>query len=189
MTDTLTRPAPSYEPEPPPQRRNVTSVVLGVVTGMAVIALAVVALVAVNRNSGHLAMMNDHMASMMGSGQMMNGPMMNGGTMMGQNQTPHASTPTVPGAREVAVSATSYGFTPNEIHVTVNEDVTIVLAATDVAHDFTIDELDVHVAASPGQVGRGGLHAPATPGRYTAYCSIADDRSAGMTATVIVDAA
>lgn len=67
---------------------------------------------------------------MMG-GSMMNGPMMGHG----------ASSPTVPGAREIAVTSTSFRFEPNEIHVRAAQDVTIVLAANDIAHDFTIDAL------------------------------------------------
>jgi heme/copper-type cytochrome/quinol oxidase subunit 2 len=116
------------------------------------------------------------------------GPMMDHVQMMDNSMMGHdAPSATVPGARQVGVSSTSFSFTPDEIHVRANDDVTIVLTAADIAHDFTIDELDVHVAASPGQTGRGGLHAPATSGRYTAYCSVAGHRSAGMTATVVVD--
>jgi heme/copper-type cytochrome/quinol oxidase subunit 2 len=105
-------------------------------------------------------------------------------SMMGYD----APSATVPGARQVGVSSTSFSFTPDVIHVRAGEDVTIVLAAADIAHDFTIDELDVHVAAAPGQTGRGGLHAPSTPSRYTAYCSVSGHRRAGMTASVVIDA-
>ena len=77
---------------------------------------------------------------------------------------------------------------PATVAVRAGEDVTIVLAASDIGHDFTVDDLGVHVAAAPRQLGRGGLHAPATTGRYTAYCSVAGHEQAGMTATVVVDA-
>ena len=177
--------APSLPPEPsqPPGRNTVTAAV-AVLAVVAVIALAVVAIVAVtNRDNGHTAMMGTNgMPGTMASGQMMNGSMMNG-PMAGHG----SSSPTVPGAREIAVTATSFRFEPAEIHVRAGEDVTIVLAAGDLAHDFTIDALGFHVAAAPGQPGRGGLHAPSTPARYTAYCSVAGHRQAGMTATVIVD--
>jgi cytochrome c oxidase subunit 2 len=169
MTDTVERAAP------PPTRRNPTWIVLAVIAAAAVLALAVVTIVAVARDDGR--------PSMMGSDQMMGGSMM-GGPMMGHGST----SPTVPGAREIAVSATSFTFTPDEIHLRTGEDVTIVLAAADVEHDFTIDDLDVHVVAGPGSLGRGGIHAPAAPGRYTAYCSVSGHRAAGMEATVVVDA-
>ncbi|HZQ87634.1 MAG TPA: hypothetical protein VFA83_22500 [Acidimicrobiales bacterium] len=45
------------------------------------------------------------------------------------------------------------------------EDVTIVLAASDVAHDFTIDELALHFTASPGQPGAAAFtHRPPPAG-------------------------
>ena len=179
MTDTID--APELPSEPPTPRRNPTTIALAALAAVAVIALAVVAVVAVtNDDNGHSTMMGNGTtpSSMMGSDQMM------GGSMMGHG----ASSPTVPGARELSADATSFRFTPSEIHVRAGEDVTIVLTADDVGHDFTIDALNVHVAATPGNVGRGGLHAPATPGRYTAYCSVAGHRAAGMTATVVIDA-
>jgi heme/copper-type cytochrome/quinol oxidase subunit 2 len=179
MTNTLDTPTPVHEPHEP-QRRNPTSIVRVVIAAVAVLALGAVAIAAVARDDGHTGMMtNSQMPeSMMGSGQMMNGSMMGHG----------APTPTVRGARPISVTATSSRFIPAEIHVRAGEDVTFVLAAADVAHDFIIDELDVHVVAAAGQTGRGGLHAPSTPRRYTAYCSVAGHRAAGMTATVVVDA-
>src|SRR5262245_14722436 len=143
MTDTLQ--APPTTPEPPsPAPSNRAAVVLAIVAAIAVTALAAVAIVAVaGRNDGHQPMM-DNTGNMPGS--MMNGSMMNGHG---------SSSPTVPGAREIAVTASSFRFTPTEIHVKAGEDVTVVLAAADIAHDFTIDALGVHVSASPGQPGRG----------------------------------
>ena len=184
MTDTMQAPPAPPEPSPSPGRNPVTAAV-AVLAVVAVIALAVVAIVAVtNRDNGHARMMGTNgMPGTMGSSQMMGGSMMNG-PMMGQG----SSSPTVPGAREIAVTATSFRFAPSEIHVRTGEDVTIVITATDVAHDFTIDALGFHVVAAPGQPGRGGLHAPSTAGRYTAYCSVPGHRQAGMTATVVVDA-
>jgi heme/copper-type cytochrome/quinol oxidase subunit 2 len=176
MTDTMH--APPAPPEPSPSsRRSVVTAAVAVLAVVAVIALAIVAIVAVSSRD------DDHGATMGPNGSMMGGSMMSG-PMMGHS----SSTPTVPGAREIAVTATSFRFEPAEIHVRPGEDVTVILSAADVAHDFTIDALGVHVSASPGQLGRGGLHAPSTPGRYTAYCSVAGHRPAGMTATVVVDA-
>ena len=189
MTDTLE--APAVTPEPPRSpTRNPTAIAVAVVAAVAVIALGVVAIVAVSRDDTTTipTVGTTTASSMMGpNGMMGSGSMMGGSTMNGPMMGHGTSSPTVPGARQIAISATSFKFTPNEIHVRAGEDVTIVLAASDIGHDFTIDELGFRVAAQPGSPGQGGLHAPATSGRYTAYCSIAGHRAAGMTATVVID--
>lgn len=93
------------------------------------------------------------------------------------------------GARVVKVAATSFAFSPETITVTAGEDVAISLTSTDKAlHDFTVDELDAHVAAKPGKTATGGLRAD-TPGTYTFYCSVVGHRAAGMTGTLVVNAA
>lgn len=164
-------------------RRSPAVIALAVLATVAVIALAVVAIVAVSGDDGTATHMTGTEAGR--NGMPMGSNSMNGSmddSMMGHD----ASSPTVPGAREIAVTASSFKFQPAEIHVRAGEDVTIVLTSTDVGHDFTIDGLDVHVAAEPGRPERGGLHAPSIAGRYTAYCSVAGHRQAGMIATVVV---
>ena len=187
MTDTLQTPV--IPPTPPvPPRRNPALTGLTVLAVLAVLALGVVAVVAMTRDNNGTTMMgtNGMAGSMMSNGQMMNGQ----GSMMNGSMIGHGtSSPTIPGAREIAVTASMFKFDPAEIRVKAGEDVTIVLTATDLTHDFTIDELAFHVSAAPGQIGRGSFHAPATAGRYTAYCSVAGHRQAGMTATVVVDPA
>ena len=188
MTDTLQ--APALPPETQPPRRNPALTAMSVLAVVAVLALGAVAVIAINNRDGASTRTvngTEMSSSMMGNGQMMNGPMMSNGQMMnGSMMGRSSSSPTIPGAREIAVSASAFTFVPNEIHVRAGEDVTIVLAATDMTHDFTIDELGFHVAAGPGQPGRGSFHAPPATGRYTAYCAVAGHRQAGMTATVIV---
>lgn len=76
------------------------------------------------------------------------------------------SSEAVEGAREIAVTASNLAFDPDEIEVTVGEDVAIVLTSTDILHDFTIDDLDAHVAAAAGETATGGLRAD-EPGSYT----------------------
>ena len=177
MTDTLTREETAPVPEPPPRRRIP---VLAVIAALAIVALAVVAVVAV-RDQGSTTMMGNR-TGMPGS-MMSNGTMTGSGSMMGHG----ANSPVVPGAREIAVTAKSFSFAPAEIHVKAGEDVTIALTAADIGHDFTVDELGVHVAAGPGTPARGGLHAPATAGRYTFYCTVVGHRQAGMTGVLVVD--
>lgn len=90
------------------------------------------------------------------------------------------------GARQIDVTGSSFAFDPDEIEVTAGEDVAIVLTSTDILHDFTIDELDAHVAADRGETATGGLRAD-EPGRYTFYCTVAGHREAGMEGTLIVE--
>lgn len=90
-----------------------------------------------------------------------------------------------PGARAIAVTATTLSFTPNRLDVAAGEEVALSLTSGDVLHDFTIDGMDVHVAADAGRTTVGRLHVT-EPGTYTAYCSVPGHRAAGMTATVVV---
>lgn len=97
------------------------------------------------------------------------------------------ASPVADGAREIEVIGSSFKFEPGDITVTAGEDVAIVLSSTDLLHDFTVDGLDVHVAADTGETVAGGLRAD-EPGQYTYYCTIAGHREAGMEGTLIVEA-
>jgi plastocyanin len=107
---------------------------------------------------------------------------MDGGMMDGHD----ASTPVAEGARRVEVAATSFEFDPDEIAVTAGEDIAVVLSSDDLLHDFTIDELDVHVAADRDETTDGGLRAE-EPGDYTYYCSVSGHREAGMEGALVVE--
>jgi plastocyanin len=96
------------------------------------------------------------------------------------------SSPVADGARRIEVTATSFEFDPSEITVAAGEDVAIVLTSDDLLHDFTIDELDAHVAADADETNEGGLRAD-EPGRYTFYCTVAGHRAAGMEGTLVVE--
>jgi plastocyanin len=93
--------------------------------------------------------------------------------------------PVVEGARVIEVTASSFSFDPAEIVAKVGEDVTIAMTATDTFHDLVVEGSTFHVSAQPGEPAEGGLRI-ATPGTYTAYCSIAGHRAAGMEMTVTV---
>lgn len=97
-------------------------------------------------------------------------------------------TPVVEGARTIAVSATSFEFEPAEITVTAGEDVAIALTSDDVLHDFTVDGVEVHVAAEPGETAEGGLRV-VEPGEYRITCTVEGHREAGMEGTLIVEPA
>lgn len=107
---------------------------------------------------------------------------------MGHDDGGHdESSPVADGAREVEVTASSLSFDPDEITITAGEDVAIVLTSTDLLHDFTVDGLDVHVAADADETVEGGLRAD-EPGEYTYYCTVPGHREAGMEGTLIVEA-
>lgn len=97
------------------------------------------------------------------------------------------ASPVASGAREIEVTASSLKFDPGEITVTAGEDVSIVLTSTDLLHDFTVDGLDIHVAADTGKTVAGGLRAD-EPGQYTYYCTVPGHREAGMEGTLTVEA-
>ena len=97
------------------------------------------------------------------------------------------ASPTLPGAREIAVHARSFRFEPAELHVKAGEPVTIVLTSDDVLHDFTIGD-GVHVGAEGGQTVRGGLKLD-SPGTHVFYCTVPGHRAQGMEGKLIVDAA
>ena len=89
-------------------------------------------------------------------------------------------------ARRIEVTAKSFEFDPDEIRVDAGENVAIVLTSEDILHDFTIDELDAHVAADRGETEEGGFTAN-EPGRYTYYCTVPGHRDAGMEGTLVVE--
>lgn len=91
------------------------------------------------------------------------------------------------GARTIRVGATSFAFDPPDIRAETGEDLAIELRSDDVEHDFTIDELDAHVAAGADETSTGGFNTGEEPGSYTYYCSVAGHREAGMEGELIVD--
>ena len=89
-----------------------------------------------------------------------------------------------PDARRIEVTADDFAFEPAEITAEAGEDLLIVLTSGDMLHDFTIDELDAHVAAGGGETAEGGFTAD-EPGTYTYYCSVPGHQAAGMEGTLV----
>ena len=52
----------------------------------------------------------------------------------------HSSSPTIAGARELHVTAKAFSFSPKELSIGAGEKLNIVLKATDIEHDFVIDD-------------------------------------------------
>jgi plastocyanin len=97
----------------------------------------------------------------------------------------HSSDPTIAGAREINVTAKAFSFSPKAITIAPGEKVNVVLKATDIAHDFVIDDPKFAVHASGGKTESGGLVID-RPGTYTFYCSIPGHKKAGMVGTLTV---
>lgn len=105
------------------------------------------------------------------------------GGMHGNSGTMGA--PTVPGAREVSVKGAALAFDPRTIQVRRGENVTIVLTATDLEHDFYVDGVG-HVAhANRGETAKGGLRLDKR-GTFRFWCTVTGHREAGMTGTITV---
>ena len=97
-----------------------------------------------------------------------------------------AASPVADGARRIEVTGEDFAFEPDQITVEAGEDVAIALTSVDIVHDFTIDDLDVHIDANRGDTVEGGLTVD-EPGTYTFYCSVPGHRSAGMEGTLTVE--
>lgn len=97
------------------------------------------------------------------------------------------SSPVEDGARRIEVAATSFEFDPSEITIDAGEDVAIVLTSDDLLHDFAVEGLDVHVAATKGETNEGGLRAD-EPGEYAFYCTVEGHREGGMEGVLVVEA-
>jgi uncharacterized cupredoxin-like copper-binding protein len=73
------------------------------------------------------------------------------------------------------------------ITLTVSPGTTFEMPNTGAAeHDFTVDELSVHVVAAPGETVEVTIPEDAAPGEYKFYCSVPGHEAAGMAGTLVV---
>lgn len=86
--------------------------------------------------------------------------------------TPVSLSTTSTGQRYVRVEASRYAFTPEQIHISPGERVTIELVATDVKHGLSLDGYELDLEAEPGQPARATFVAT-QPGVYRFRCSVA----------------
>ncbi len=92
------------------------------------------------------------------------------------------------GAREIAITGTSFAFSPKTIELKAKEKVALVLTAADAEHDVSVEGVagvDHVVHAENESTEQGGLTI-AEPGTYTFFCSISGHRKAGMVGRIIV---
>jgi plastocyanin len=99
------------------------------------------------------------------------------------------NTAPIDGAHELAISANNTAFTiglgRERIDLAVGQPVNVALTSVDTLHDLTVDEIDFHIAANPGDTVVGGLVFD-RPGTYVGYCSVPGHREAGMELEVVV---
>jgi cytochrome c oxidase subunit 2 len=72
-------------------------------------------------------------------------------------------------AREIAVVARRFTFTPNEIPLRAGERVVLAMRALDFAHGFSVPDLALRADLMPERVVRVELLVP-RPGRYGFLC-------------------
>lgn len=86
--------------------------------------------------------------------------------------------------RRIEVAARSLEFAPEDMTVTEDAPIAIVLTAEDIEHAFVDDELDLHVSADAAQTQIRGF-APVELGEYAISCTVASHRDAGMDGTLV----
>lgn len=85
---------------------------------------------------------------------------------------------------EVTVNATEFAFEPSTIEVPAGVPVTIILVNDGVVeHDFSIDDIDLHIFANPGETVRETV--TFTAGTYEVHCAVAGHKEAGMMGTLV----
>ena len=139
------------------------------------LGVTVVAACSGNGTSDTAKNSNDHAGMDMSSGDM--GSMNDDSGAMGR--------PAAPGAREIPVRAKSLAFDPDTITIKAGEDVTIVLNAVDVEHDFYVDGIGAIAHAKKAESAKGGLKI-AKPGTYEFWCSVSGHKDGGMTGRLTV---
>lgn len=102
-----------------------------------------------------------------------------GGSSMEQN------CPVVADARRIPVTANDFSFSPARITIAAGENVTVALAASDVAHDVYVKGVGHVVHAKKGKTAQGGLRIKKA-GTYKFWCTILGHKKQGMTGTITV---
>jgi heme/copper-type cytochrome/quinol oxidase subunit 2 len=95
-------------------------------------------------------------------------------TFVGRTPPPRAFGQESGAAREFAVSARRYRFTPSRLEVREGDLVTIRFSAEDIAHSFTIDAYRIAKRANPGQTVTFEFRADRV-GTFPYYCNLTID--------------
>ena len=86
----------------------------------------------------------------------------------------------------IAVRAKAFSFSPSTVTVKAGQSTAIAFKATDIAHDFTVDEPHIHIEANGGKTAHGEIKVDQV-GTYTFYCSVSGHRAAGMVGKLVVE--
>ena len=87
----------------------------------------------------------------------------------------------------VTIELTDRGFIPSRFENAINQDIVVTLVNTGTRpHNFSIDELDVHVDVGPGETTTLTIKSPRRLGHYTYYSDTPTDRILGMTGTMTI---
>ncbi len=100
-------------------------------------------------------------------------------------QAPLPATDGLQPTHVITMNGGEFFFDPSSITAQAGETMTINFGAVTGQHIFTIDELKISKQMTPG--GSVTFTVPATPGRYTYYCSVGAHKTLGMTGTLIVE--
>ncbi|MGH2740135.1 MAG: plastocyanin/azurin family copper-binding protein [Actinomycetota bacterium] len=105
--------------------------------------------------------------------------------------SPTTSTKQVRGPARVirVVAPGGLRFEPTEISLAVGETVTFVFGNRDVElHTFTVNELNLQMAAEAGETLRLTLAVPSVlEDRFEFYCSVAGHREGGMAGEIVLE--
>jgi len=86
----------------------------------------------------------------------------------------------------VTVVGTEFEFSPSQVTIPADTPTEVTLDNQGaVEHDWTIDELDVHIYAEAGETVTETVTAAA--GTYEVYCAVVGHREAGMEGTLVVE--
>lgn len=102
------------------------------------------------------------------------------------DETPLSDEELIP-ENAIEVEGGNFTFSPNEIRVKAGETVTIKLNATDLRHNFVIDELNVRTEVIEAGSSGAITFTPTEPGKYEFYCGVGTHRANGMVGTLIVE--
>lgn len=88
---------------------------------------------------------------------------------------------------QLTVVVAEFNFTPSALTAPAGQAVEITLENQGVLeHDFTIDALDVQIAAAATETVTDTI-GPLEAGTYQVYCSIPGHRDSGMEATLTIE--
>jgi nitrous-oxide reductase len=92
----------------------------------------------------------------------------------------------VPEGGTAEVVGNQFRYDPPALSISSSGSTTIQLVNRDVVeHDYTIDELDIQIAAAVGSTGEATL-SDIAPGTYRVHCTIPGHEAAGMVASLVV---